>query len=221
MMAKVDTDRAQSAAPASWKRKAAQISSGNPRNMSGVLLVSRKPTQSVAATSSTPSAHRYGRAPFGQRAWRRTSRTGVTTSTPIASPVHQTDHVGQNSSALSAPERARAPLPTVALISIPVSAPRKISPIASCRRSSSVRNPVRRSSAYEQTGARVFPSTMASTAGIDGPSGTLTRNAPSAIPGQTRRPRRSRLATAMPVGGHSGVTWPPTSCWTSPSVPEP
>lgn len=145
----------------------------------------------------------------------------MTSNTPIASPVHHTDHVGQNSSALSTPVRARVPLPIVALTSIPVNAPRKISASASGKRSNCLWNPVRRSSAYEQRGAMVFPSTIASTAGIDGPSETLTRKAPSAIPGQTRGPRRSRVATAIPVGGHSGVTCPRTNCWSSPTLAEP
>ncbi|BAC68060.1 hypothetical protein SAVERM_351 [Streptomyces avermitilis MA-4680 = NBRC 14893] len=166
----------------------------------------------MAARSSSPSTQRVGGASFGRCAERKTSRTGVTTSTPIASPVHQTDHVGQNWSALSTPAWARVPLPVVALTSIPVNAPRKINASASRERSNSRRNPVRRSSMYEQTGARVFPDTITSTAQTDGPRETLTRSAPSAIPGQTRGPPRSGLARAIPVGGHSGVTWPRTSC---------
>lgn len=35
MTAKADTTSAQGAAPAGWKRKAAQISGGNPTNSSG------------------------------------------------------------------------------------------------------------------------------------------------------------------------------------------
>ncbi len=139
-IANVDTASAQGAAPASWKRKAAQISSGKPRKSSGTWLVSRKPTPSVAATSSSPSAHRDTGAFLGTRAERSTSRTGVTTRTPIASPVHQTDHVGQKCAGLSAPARTRVLVPVVELTSIPVKAPRKISASASRRRSSSVRN---------------------------------------------------------------------------------
>ncbi len=145
----------------------------------------------------------------------------MTVRTPIASPVHQTDHVGQKSAASSTPVRTSVPVPVVELTSMPVKAPRKISARASRRRSSSLWNPARRSRAYEQRGASVLPAVMARTAGTDGPSETLVRNAPSAIPGQTRGPSRSRPASAIPLGGQRGVTWPRTSCWSSPSSAEP
>lgn len=65
---------------------------------------------------------------------------------------------------------------------------------------------MRRSSGYEQTGARVLPATIARTARGDGPMGALTATAPRAMPGQAIGPSASRQARAIPVGGHSGVT---------------
>lgn len=44
----------------------------------------------------------------------------------------------------------------------------------------------------------------------------LAARAPRAMPGQIRIPNTSSAATAIPVGGHSGVTWPRTNCWSSP-----
>ncbi|OKJ84813.1 hypothetical protein AMK32_12605 [Streptomyces sp. CB01883] len=220
-IANVDTASAHGAAPASWNRNAAQTSSGNPRKSSGARPVSTNPTAAVATTSSPASTHRDVRTFLGHRAELSTSSTGVTTRTPMASPVHHTDQVGQKPAVLSAPETSRVVVPVVALTSIPVNAPRKIRPRTSRSRSSSLRNPARRSNRQEQTGARVFPAVIARTAGSDGPRPMLARNAPSATPGHTRLPRSSRLATAIPLGGHSGVTWLRTSCCSSPSSAEP
>lgn len=82
------------------------------------------------------------------------------------------------------------PVPTVALMSIPASAPRKTSTTPSRSLSSSVRKPALRSIRYEQTGAAVLPATTAKVEGVTEPlSVATTRSEPSAIPGQALRPR--------------------------------
>ncbi|CAM5484393.1 hypothetical protein SAURM35S_06332 [Streptomyces aurantiogriseus] len=207
----------QGAAPSSWKRKAAQIRKGPTRKRRLTLLwVATRETAAVPPSRAAASAQRRTDTPRGHRAVRRASRNGATTRTPIASPVHHTDQVGQKSWAVSAPEATSTPVPTVALITMPIRAPRKTSARASRSRSRAVRNPTRRRRRQAHTGATVLPTVMASTGRIDGPSVTFTRNAPSATAGQARRPHSSRTTSAMPVGGQNGVTCPRTSCCCNP-----
>ncbi|GAA3069428.1 hypothetical protein GCM10020254_11480 [Streptomyces goshikiensis] len=113
-------------------------------------------------------------------------------------------------------------VPTVALSSIGSSPPRKTSAIPSRSRSISRRNPARRSIAYAHTGPRVFPARIAMSAGSIPASPSMTRYAPSVIPGQTHGPIHSRQARAMPVGSHRGVTAAPsmTTRWVRPTQPD-
>jgi len=61
------------------------------------------------------------------------------------------------------------------------------------------------------SGASVFPTAVTAAATADVLIGRLTANAPIATPGQSRRPQRRKPASAIPVGGHSGVMFSPTS----------
>src|SRR5260370_4673005 len=54
----------------------------------------------------------------------RLRRNGATRSTPIASPVHQTAHVGQKSDGDTVPESTSTEVPTDALIDMLTRAPR-------------------------------------------------------------------------------------------------
>ena len=56
------------------------------------------------------------------------------------------------------------------------------------------------------SGASVFPAAV--TAAASGPSliGRFTAKAATATPGHNDRPKSRKAATAIPVGGHSGVT---------------
>lgn len=62
----------------------------------------------------------------------------------------------------------------------------------------------------------------AATTSVDGvtvpPSMPTTTSEPTAIPGHTRNPKYSRQPSAIPVGGHSGVT---TAPWTVSSLSRP
>lgn len=104
-IASVEMARAHGAAPARSKRNEAQIRKGKTRKSRDELaeLVARKVAARVHAVSAAASAQTRGPTPGGHRAHRTTSRNGVTTSTPMASPVHHTDQVDQK----SLPGRAR------------------------------------------------------------------------------------------------------------------
>jgi len=91
------------------------------------------------------------------------------------------------------------------------SAARKTMAMASRRRSISLRKPTRRSSSAATNGARVFPAAVAAAAAGEELMGQLTRSAPSAIPGHTLPPSTRNATRAIPVGGHSGVTFLATS----------
>ncbi len=77
---------------------------------------------------------------------------------------------------------------------------------ASRRRSSSYLKPALLRRRTEAIGARVLPIEMNAAASGVGPIGRLTAKAAIAIAGQSRMPITSIAATAMPVGGQTGVT---------------
>jgi hypothetical protein len=202
-----DTNRLPGTTPACWNRSAAQMSSGKSGNSIGKgNQVTVSVTATRTATSTAASAQRAGGTRQRQSRVAATSRTGATTSTPIASPVHHTAQVARTSSASSAPAATRDQVPVVALISMPPSAATNTRATTSLTRRRSSRNPALASSRHAQTGASVLPAEIATTAGSVGPTSTFARNAPIVMPGQHRTPNNSRHASAMPVGGHSGVT---------------
>ncbi len=88
---------------------------------------------------------------------------------------------------------------------------------ASRRRSISVLKPAARSSSAAAKGASVFPAAVTAAASGWGVIGRFTRKAATATPGHTPRPSSSNATTAMPVGGHKGVTFFSTSATRSPS----
>jgi hypothetical protein len=140
----------------------------------------------------------------------RPSRNGATRSTPIASPVHQTAHVGQKSVAATVPDSTSTEVPKVALIAMPARAPSPMIATASRRRSSSSRNPVRLRSSTATSGASVLPAAMTAAPRGEGPIGRLTARAAAKIAGQIQRPKTRIATSAIPVGGQIGVTWPCT-----------
>jgi hypothetical protein len=133
------------------------------------------------------------------------SRKGANTRTPIASPAHHTDQAESRSSDAIEPVATRTPTPIVALIVMLRSAPTNTSAIASRRRSSAGRKPIRASRVAATSGASVLPVAVTAAAAGDEVIGKLTRNAPIATPGHSREPKIRNEASAMPVGGHSGV----------------
>ncbi len=139
----------------------------------------------------------------------------------MASPAHHADQTGQNRVIGMSPESTSVQVPAVALISIGSRPPRKTSARASRSRSISTRKPALRSIRYAHTGARVFPAMMPRLGKSTSLIRSMARYAPRAIPGHIRRPSQSRAATAMPVGGHRGVTSAPstTTRWRRPSRP--
>ncbi len=130
----------------------------------------------------------------------------------MTSPAHHAAQTDQNPLAGSLSSSSSTAVPVVALIIIPVIAPRKTRTTPSRSRSSSVRKPTWRSRRKAQTGASVLPVTTSAVDVVTDPVRlVMTRREPSAIPGQTRSPRVSRALSAIPVGGHSGVI---TAPWT-------
>ncbi len=123
----------------------------------------------------------------------------------MASPAHHTDHAGMTSSRGMLPERTRAAVPTVALSMVLTGAATTMA-TASRTRSISVRNRNRESRVAATRGAIVFPAAVAAAAGR-GSMGAFTRKAARATPGHILRPNTRNATTAMPAGGHSGVTF--------------
>jgi hypothetical protein len=166
----------------------------------------------IDTTANRPSraaaSNRLAHEVRAHSAWRpRVNRTGATTRTPMASPVHHTVHAEPKSLPGMAPETTRVTDPTVALMVIPSSAPRNTMAAASRRRSISRRKPTHRNSVAAASGARVFPAAVTAAASGSVLIGRFTRNAASATPGHTDRRRTTKAARAMPLGGHRGVTF--------------
>jgi hypothetical protein len=128
----------------------------------------------------------------------------------MASPAHQTDHVGQNWLSGMEPQSRRVAVPQVAL-TVMLSVPKLTRATASRSRSSWGRKPAFWSRVAQRSGATVLPTAMPAAVNGDGPIGAFTRKAPRAIAGQTLRPNSKIPATAIPVGGQIGVTCPPTN----------
>ena len=101
--------------------------------------------------------------------------------------------------------------PIVALISMLASAARNTIASASRSRSSWGRNPTRSSRMAAASGASVFPAAVVAAANGVALIVRLTANAAIATPGHSRLPRRRNPTSAIPVGGHNGVMFSPTS----------
>lgn len=152
-----------------------------------MFRVASKVTTTAAMASALASSHLS--VARGSLALRSTSSTGVTTSTPIASPIHHAAQTGQKSRRGSRPVAASVPQPMVALTSIAAMAPRNTRVTPSRSRSSSGRKPTLRSSRNAQTGARVLPAEMVTPGSVMVlPTVAMESRAPTAIPGQTRSP---------------------------------
>jgi hypothetical protein len=107
---------------------------------------------------------------------------------------------------MTAPPRRRLATPTVALTIVLSPAASTASASTSRARSSEGRKRTARSRLAPTSASRVLPALMPSTVTRGTPVQELARNAPSATPGQYRRPHTSRAASAIPVGGHTAVT---------------
>ena len=139
---------------------------------------------------------------------KRHSRNGAKTNTPIASPVHHTDHAGQKPPteiSLDSDEGRRADRRT----------DRHAEQRAEEHERHDVADPIERLMEVDplqqprgrERRENVAAAVTAAAADVD--IGRFTKNAAIATPGQHRRPYRRNATTAMPVGGHSGVTL----CW--------
>ncbi len=137
----------------------------------------------------------------------QTRRSGATTSAPSASPTHHVHHRRSATSQGCAPPAHRATTPIVALIVVLAPATRMTSPSASLSRASAGRAPLFARSQAPTTASSVLPAAIPSAV----PSGSwevmLATKAPMAMPSQVRRgPRSTVAASAIPVGGQTGLT---------------
>jgi hypothetical protein len=125
----------------------------------------------------------------------------------MASPAHHTVHATGKRWLGIAPDATRVREPMSALIVMLNNAPRNTMAAASRTRSISRWNPTRIRSTAARSGATVFPAAVARAASTFVLIGRFTRSAATATPGHTDRPSRRKAATAIPVGGHRGVTF--------------
>lgn len=144
----------------------------------------------VTATTASASASAHRSSIRGRRTLCRTSSSGVTMSTPMASPAHQAAQTGQNCEADWPPLSTWTPVPVVALMTMPPRAPRKTRATPSRSRSSCARKPTARRARKEQTGASVLPAATATPQRVsESVIDMIVSSAPAAIAGQIRRPR--------------------------------
>ena len=204
------TRSAAGAAPLTWNRHAAHPRNGMSRNSSPTrVFMTATVTAPTAKNMAASSAHRAQDRIHGRRYRPMHNRNGATTSTPIASPVHHTAHAERNCDPPIAPDRTRVPAPIEAL-TIMLSRARTTTAAASRSRSICHRNPTAMRSVATMKGASVFPKAVAAAAHTWALMGAFTAKAATRIPGHTRRPRMRKATTAIPDGGHSGVTFFPT-----------
>ncbi len=184
VMTTTEANSPAGAAPSCWKRHAIQARNGRIRNNrpSG----DRAPTTDAAASpeKTTTTSPIRGQLGGPNRTRATVHSTGATISTPIASPVHQTDQV-RATPAVSPLATARVNVPRDALIVMAASATRT-TPTASRRRSSFSSIAKRRRSHAAARGARVLPTAMAAATPAGSVRATLTAKAAMAMAGQTR-----------------------------------
>ena len=149
----------------------------------------------------------------------RTSN-GATISAPAASPSHHVNQMLPNELHAASPVTASIVTPIVALVAV-LSRPASTTKRRKLRaRSKACAPPAYRSTnSAPITASSVLPAAMPIELTIAPAMPMLTRNAPTKIAGQTRTPRSSTAASAIPVGGHTGeaLAWTKAKC--SPSLP--
>jgi hypothetical protein len=204
------TRKAEVAAPSCLNRSAAQ--SRNGKISHGCRHApARKTTMLEATTPATSAAASTIRAVDGRTALRaasvRTSRSGATTRIPMASPNHQSSQAPPYVPILSS-ARVSTVTPFVALITGLRTAPPTTSASTERTRSSAGVKPILATSRAPATAASVFPTVMPAATASVASLVALAVKAPTATAGQKRTPRRSKAASAIPDGGHTGVITP-------------
>ena len=168
-----------------------------------------------SSAASMPAAS--SRRPAVRPALTQVSRSGATSTSPSTSPDHQTNHRRRSASGATAPLAHRLATPSVALSVVLASAPTTTRAITSRTRSSEGRKSTTRVSSHAAaTASSVFPVAIPAAPTADTPAVQLSRNVPSAMPGQRRRPSSSKAASARPEGGQAEET---TGCATAASKP--
>ena len=162
----------------------------------------------VAHTSSSASNGR-SRAPTpGSRRRNASTRNGATTMSPAASPSHHVSQIGPKSAQRALPVSASVVTPRVALTVVLTSPASATNLKMSCARSKAATPPAKRSTRNAPTSASsVLPAAMPSDESTDPAVVRLTAKAPAKIAGQMPRPSSSTAASAMPVGGQTGVAF--------------
>src|SRR5262249_16947298 len=122
---------------------------------------------------------------------------------------HQSTHADPYGEAADEPAIASVVTPFVALIAVHRKAAMTVNQRTSPARSNVERKSTLRRRETATTASRVFPTAIAAATGIEAsPLVAFAMKAPSAIAGQKRGPRRSSAASAIPVGGQTGVMTP-------------
>jgi hypothetical protein len=136
------------------------------------------------------------------------------------SPSHQMPQCCANADRLIAPATSDVKVPTVALTSVLTTAAPTTSAITSRTRSSAVRNPNRRRSHHPRSASAVFPTAIATAApaGIDVVRFAIS--APANTATHISGPNSRSAASAIPVGGHTGVALPCATDSESPTLAE-
>src|SRR5947208_13638916 len=175
-----------------------------------------KPRAARAQARSSTAARIHLRHRKGCRP-RKTKSSGATTRSPTMSPIHHARSAGTVALEETVPARRRLVTPIDALSAVLQIAGPTISPTTSSTRSSCVWKRTRPSDHTPAIASSVLPKAIPSAAGSGAPATRLTQRAPANTPGQRRKPKSHRAASAMPVGGQTSVAKPATASRRSPS----
>src|SRR5262249_4316131 len=136
----------------------------------------------------------------------QSTMNGVTSSLPPTSPSHQVSQIPGNFAGSAKPASTKLPTPMVALIIVPGTRVRQVNKITwggSSNRCVDVFN--RFSNVAVISDSSVLPPAIKKEVDSDRKVVALAKNAPAAIAGHIPFPHKRRLASANPLGGHTGL----------------
>jgi hypothetical protein len=131
---------------------------------------------------------------------------GVTRSCPPTSPSHHVNHTPEKLAGSAKPESTKLPTPTLALIIVPGQSARQAKTTTWLGVSKGLADRAHRFNSKAVIKASiVLPPAIKQDVNSEPKVVALARNAPVAIAGHRPFPHNSKLASASPLGGHTGL----------------
>src|SRR5262245_22017935 len=136
----------------------------------------------------------------------QSTMNGVTSSLPPTSPSHHVSHMLVNFAGSAKPASTKLPTPMVALIIVPGRRVRQTNKTTWGGSSNSCVDTFKRfSSAAVISASSVLPPAISDDVNNEPKVVALAKNAPTATAGHNPFPHKRRLASASPLGGHTGL----------------